>query len=46
MSLKQPIATNGVRLNIRIIMYTATSVGITQLHLKIYVCVREIGGVA
>jgi hypothetical protein len=24
-------------------MYPATSAGITELHLQIYVCVREIG---
>jgi hypothetical protein len=43
MSDSQPIAAVGLRINIREIMFPATSAGITQLHLQIYVCVREIG---
>jgi hypothetical protein len=46
MSDTQPIAAVPFARNIGIMLYTATSAGIAQLHLQIYVCVREIVGVA
>jgi hypothetical protein len=46
MSDTQPIAAVGFARKsdlCRTMMYPATSAGITELHLQIYVCVREIG---